>query len=91
MEAAALIRAARTPQARLYLPLFLLIGLYTDRTSRITEISSIGRLARAGNRHNRPISTGARLEWSCPRSSRASTFLADAKAGMDGRRDRFLR
>ncbi len=30
-EAAALIRAARTPQARLYLPLFILIGLYTGR------------------------------------------------------------
>ena len=30
-EAAWLIRAARTPQARLYLPLFILIGLYTGR------------------------------------------------------------
>jgi integrase len=30
-EAAALIRAARTPQSRLYLPLFILIGLYTGR------------------------------------------------------------
>jgi integrase len=30
-EAAALLRAARTPQARLYLPLFILIGLYTGR------------------------------------------------------------
>jgi integrase len=30
-EAASLIRAARTPQARLYLPLFILIGLYTGR------------------------------------------------------------
>ena len=30
-EAAAIIRAARTPQARLYLPLFILIGLYTGR------------------------------------------------------------
>ena len=30
-EAAQLIRAARTPQARLYLPLFILIGLYTGR------------------------------------------------------------
>ena len=30
-EAANLIRAARTPQARLYLPLFILIGLYTGR------------------------------------------------------------
>jgi integrase len=30
-EAAKLIRAARTPQARLYLPLFILIGLYTGR------------------------------------------------------------
>jgi integrase len=30
-EAARLIRAARTPQARLYLPLFVLIGLYTGR------------------------------------------------------------
>jgi integrase len=30
-EAARLIRAARTPQARLYLPLFILIGLYTGR------------------------------------------------------------
>ena len=30
-EAALLIRAARTPQARLYLPLFILIGLYTGR------------------------------------------------------------
>jgi integrase len=30
-EAAALIRAARTPQARLYLPLFVLLGLYTGR------------------------------------------------------------
>jgi len=30
-EAAALIRAARTPQARLYMPLFILIGLYTGR------------------------------------------------------------
>ena len=31
MEAASVIRAARTPQARLYLPLFILIGLYTGR------------------------------------------------------------
>ncbi|MGF1623978.1 MAG: tyrosine-type recombinase/integrase [Alphaproteobacteria bacterium] len=30
-EAAALIRAARTPQARAYMPLFILIGLYTGR------------------------------------------------------------
>ena len=30
-EAARLIRAARTPQARLYLPLFILLGLYTGR------------------------------------------------------------
>ena len=30
-EAARMIRAARTPQARLYLPLFILIGLYTGR------------------------------------------------------------
>lgn len=30
-EAACVIRAARTPQARLYLPLFILIGLYTGR------------------------------------------------------------
>ena len=30
-EAAAMIRAARTPQARLYLPHFILIGLYTGR------------------------------------------------------------
>jgi integrase len=30
-EAAHLIRAARTPQARLYMPLFVLIGLYTGR------------------------------------------------------------
>ena len=30
-EAAKLLRAARTPQARLYLPLFILIGIYTDR------------------------------------------------------------
>ena len=30
-EAAHLIRAARTPQARLYLPLFILLGLYTGR------------------------------------------------------------
>jgi integrase len=30
-EAASLIRAARTPQARLHLPLFILIGLYTGR------------------------------------------------------------
>lgn len=30
-EAAQIIRAARTPQARLYLPLFILIGLYTGR------------------------------------------------------------
>lgn len=30
-EAAAIIRSARTPQARLYLPLFILIGLYTGR------------------------------------------------------------
>lgn len=30
-EAASLVRAARTPQARLYLPLFILIGLYTGR------------------------------------------------------------
>lgn len=30
-EAAALIRAARTPQARLYMPLFVLIGIYTGR------------------------------------------------------------
>lgn len=32
-EAAAILRAARTPQARLYLPLFILIGLYTGRRS----------------------------------------------------------
>jgi integrase len=31
IEAARLIRAARTPQARLYLPLFILIGVYTGR------------------------------------------------------------
>ena len=31
LQAAWLIRAARTPQARLYLPLFVLIGLYTGR------------------------------------------------------------
>ena len=31
MEAARLIRAARTPQARLYMPLFILLGLYTGR------------------------------------------------------------
>jgi integrase len=30
-ETARLIRAARTPQARLYLPLFILIGVYTGR------------------------------------------------------------
>src|ERR1041384_2531029 len=30
-EAGALIRAARTPQARLYMPLFILTGLYTGR------------------------------------------------------------
>jgi integrase len=30
-EAARLLRAARTPQARLYMPLFILIGLYTGR------------------------------------------------------------
>lgn len=30
-EAASLIRAARTPQARLYMPLFILLGLYTGR------------------------------------------------------------
>ena len=30
-EAAQLIRAARTPQARLYMPLFILLGLYTGR------------------------------------------------------------
>jgi integrase len=30
-EAASLLRAARTPQARLYMPLFILIGLYTGR------------------------------------------------------------
>jgi integrase len=30
-EAARLIRAARTPQARLYMPLFILLGLYTGR------------------------------------------------------------
>jgi len=30
-EAGRLIRAARTPQARLYMPLFVLIGLYTGR------------------------------------------------------------
>ncbi len=30
-EAARLIRAARTPQARLYLPLFILLGIYTGR------------------------------------------------------------
>jgi len=30
-EAARLIRAARTPRARLYMPLFILIGLYTGR------------------------------------------------------------
>jgi integrase len=30
-EAARLIKAARTPQARLYLPLFILIGIYTGR------------------------------------------------------------
>lgn len=32
-EAAAIIRAARTPQARLYLPLFILMALYTGRRS----------------------------------------------------------
>jgi integrase len=31
VEVARLIRAARTPQARLYLPLFVLIGIYTGR------------------------------------------------------------
>ena len=31
IEAARIIRTARTPQARLYLPLFILIGLYTGR------------------------------------------------------------
>jgi integrase len=31
IEVARLIRAARTPQARLYLPLFILIGIYTGR------------------------------------------------------------
>jgi integrase len=31
VEASRLIRAARTPQARLYLPLFVLMGLYTGR------------------------------------------------------------
>ncbi len=30
-EAAHLLRAARTPQARLYMPLFILLGLYTGR------------------------------------------------------------
>lgn len=30
-EAARLIRAARTPQARLYMPVFILLGLYTGR------------------------------------------------------------
>jgi len=30
-EAACLLRAARTPQARLYMPLFILLGLYTGR------------------------------------------------------------
>ena len=30
-EAARLLRASRTPQARLYLPLFILLGLYTGR------------------------------------------------------------
>lgn len=30
-EAARLLRAARTPQARLYMPLFILLGLYTGR------------------------------------------------------------
>src|SRR5207237_7169026 len=30
-EVAKVIRAARTPQARLYLPLFILIALYTGR------------------------------------------------------------
>ena len=30
-EAAALLRASRTPQARLYMPLFILMGLYTGR------------------------------------------------------------
>jgi integrase len=30
-EAAAIIRAARTPQARLYMPLFILMALYTGR------------------------------------------------------------
>jgi integrase len=30
-EAAALLRASRTPQARLYMPLFILTGLYTGR------------------------------------------------------------
>lgn len=30
-EAAALIRATKTPQARLYLPLFILLGIYTGR------------------------------------------------------------
>lgn len=32
-EAAAVLRAARTPQARLYLPLFILVALYTGRRS----------------------------------------------------------
>jgi integrase len=31
IEAARLLRAARTPQVRLYMPLFVLIGLYTGR------------------------------------------------------------
>ena len=30
-EAANLIRATKTPQARLYLPLFILLGIYTGR------------------------------------------------------------
>lgn len=32
-EAAAIIRAARSPQARLYMPLFILIAIYTGRRS----------------------------------------------------------
>lgn len=32
-EAARLLRSSRTPQARLYMPLFILIGLYTGRRS----------------------------------------------------------
>ena len=48
-EAAALLRAARTPQARLYLPLFILMGLYTGRRSeailslRWPQVDLVGR------------------------------------------------